>query len=146
MKQAWKWIGIALGVLLIFLIIAVPVFMGIFGFGRMGMMDNGFRGMHGGGILWFMGGWAMMFSRLLFPLLIIGLLVWGGYALGKGASRRPAAQTAAVNSQAAPQMPAAAAAQQDSQPIPASAAAACPHCGGETHAGWVACPHCGEKL
>lgn len=147
MKQALKWIGIVLGGLLILMIIAVPVLIGIFSHGRLGMMDGGFRGMHGGSMVWFMGGWAVMFGRLLFPLLIIGLLVWAGYALGRGSSRRQAAQYApAVPSQAAPVMPAAAAEPQEAEPTPASAAAACPHCGRETQAGWVACPYCGEKL
>jgi hypothetical protein len=102
MKKILKWAGIVLGGLFLLFLIAVPFFMGTFFHGRAPMM-GGFRAPHSFGMLWFAMG-LMSFGRLLFPLLIAGLLVWGGYVLGRNAGRR---ESAAPVVPAAPIVPAA---------------------------------------
>jgi hypothetical protein len=83
MKQVLKWVAIVLGVFLLVAIVASPFFF----FRGYAPMMGGYRDGRGLRMMWFGGVWAMMLGRVLFPLLIIGLLVWGGYALGRGASR-----------------------------------------------------------
>lgn len=87
-----------------------------------GMMDGARHGgmmdgpMHGGmpamGMAWF------GVSRLLWPLLMVGLVVLG--VVGLVRALRPA-------------------------PAAAPASTPCPKCGQPLLAGWRACPHCGEK-
>jgi hypothetical protein len=143
MKQVLKWVAIVLGVFLLVAIVASPFFF----FRGYAPMMGGYRDGRGLRMMWFGGVWAMMLGRVLFPLLIIGLLVWGGYALGRGASRGNNSQrqvAASATPAAAPSV--IEAPSQPAQPTPTGSQHFCAHCGKEVQEGWVACPYCGENL
>lgn len=142
MKKFWKWF---LGILLVLLIVAGIVLAVIFlrhgfvgGFEARGFerqpgwnmpMMNG-RGFHtlGGRGFYPMGG-GLMFLGMglawLLPLALIGLLVYGIFAIGKRAGSH------AMSSSAPASVP--------------MAAHPCPKCGQSVQDDWKHCPQCGKK-
>lgn len=130
MNKTWKWIlGIVLVLVVLAAVIILPiVFHNVFGWGdfqRAGF-DRDFRMpmMGGGGFSHFGGGFMMigMGLRFFLPLVVIGLLGYGAYRLGKR--------------NATPVLPAA----------PVAPAQTCPKCGQVVQAGWNNCASCGKKL
>jgi zinc-ribbon domain len=129
MKNFWKWIlgivivlvvlfglGIGARLLMVNFLPARAVelegfrspMMGGRGFDNFGMMH------HGGGF---------MFLGWLVPLLLVGLVAYGAYRLGKRKSFQA--------------------------PLPPAAAAplrTCPKCGSQVQEGWNNCANCGRKL
>lgn len=118
MKTVWKWILGTLVVLVLASLIFLP-WLGRAYFGWMPMMGYGVRPMHPFFGWSPFGGWWMMAGMFLLPLIVIGLLIWGGVALIRNASAKPA---------------------------PPPQTVACTHCGQPLQVGWVACPYCGEKI
>jgi hypothetical protein len=127
MKNIWKWVLIFVGVFLVALFIALPIFgRAILGtgirYGGFPMMDHHFGWNILGGSHMFVfsmfGGGLWMLGRFLFPILLIVLIVLAVLAL----LRKPkAGEVVSANT------------------IP------CPHCGKQIQNNWVACPYCGEK-
>ena len=85
----------------------------------------------------FFGMGLMMFGRLLFPLLIGGLLVLLVVLIARSFSAQPAP--------AAPTPPGFAGQPAPYQPSPAPETSPCAHCGRPLQPDWVACPYCGER-
>jgi hypothetical protein len=154
MRKFLKWLGILLGALLLLVIIAAPLLLGAFM--RRGMFfSGGMRGLHSFGPVWLIGSGVMMLGRMLVPLLIIGLLFWLAYSLGRGAALRQNVQLAGpagsqpAAAQPTVEPPAAAPAQPlevSEAPLAPAAEPVCPNCGRALQPGWVACPYCGHTL
>jgi hypothetical protein len=164
MRKFLTWFGIIIGALLLLAVIAAPILLSLVTRRGMFMIDGfgGMRAAHGFGFFWIFGGIFMLLSRLLLPLLVVGLLFWIAYTIGRNSGQRYAAQGSAAAQGIAP----AAAVVQSAPPAPApaqpvevidapvvveagpspAAEPACPNCGRTVQAGWVACPYCGEKL
>ncbi len=73
MKNIWKWILLFLGIFLLVLVIATPLFMR-FNLGWLPMMGGLGLPMHRG--LGFFGGWIMLL-KMVVPLAILGLAIFG---------------------------------------------------------------------
>ncbi|MGE5221278.1 MAG: zinc ribbon domain-containing protein [Omnitrophica WOR_2 bacterium] len=124
MRNWWKIVLAGLAALVLLAVVAL-VFFGIFmfrgGFIRHplvmgpGMMRGYFPG--GYGLFGIFG----MLAGLALPLLLLGLIVAGAFAIGRGMRDRPLPDA----------------------PVPSHA---CPNCGRAVQMGWVACPYCGQKL
>ena len=153
MRKIWKWILLFIGVLVLAFLVALPFFVGrSLGMARMPMMF-----LFGGPA--FAGGFGLlaglfMFGRIILPLVLIVLAVFGLVSLLRG---QPTPRVAANNMAAASPAPAAPAAPvvstdvMDSSTIPveqspATGTVPCSHCGSPLQTGWVACPYCGEKV
>jgi len=160
MKSIWKWI---LGILLVLVVIGLFVGMAFLvhgGFGRGAIGNRGFqeygqfeRGPmmgqsqiygYGGGPGWMMGGRGYGFSPLAFcgrffggliPLILLALVVYAAYRIGKHKSTAVSSNNAATTSLAAP-----AAAASESP-----AAKTCRKCGAVVQEDWRNCPNCGTK-
>jgi hypothetical protein len=132
MSKSLQWV---IGISVVLIVAAVifstvwPLFAARVGWTVPGMMGPGYMmgpgHMTGGGGM--MGGWGMMpffgAGMLLWPLLIVGLVVFGAVWLVRN-----------LKTPVAPPAPA------------VSFGQACAHCGQPLQAGWKACPACGEKV
>ncbi len=120
MGRILKWLAVILGIFFLGLL-AVIFFFGLSRFGGMPMMARGFGYrmpyMYGG---YRLVAWPFMIARMLIPLVLIALLLLGGFLIGRD-SRRP-------------------------QPPVQAAVASCPNCGQPVQAGWNNCPNCGTVL
>jgi hypothetical protein len=135
MKKVWKWI---LGIFLALLAIGVIVFLVLFcinNFGGAGYrpymhFERGVSPMMGGrGMVGFMPFMGLRMIGGLIPLLLLGLLVYGAYRLGRRGHMFPSHQH--------PFPP---------PPPPAAPGKSCPNCGKPLQDDWVSCPYCGEKM
>ncbi|MEW6093900.1 MAG: zinc ribbon domain-containing protein [Chloroflexota bacterium] len=126
MKNFWKWIlgiivvlvvlfGLGIGARLLMANFYPAYSGGYYGYNHPMMGGGGFSPF--GGMMSFGGGFMML--GWLVPLILIGLVVYGVYSLGK---RTPPA---------AP---------------PPAPFATCPKCGQPVQAGWNHCASCGKKL
>lgn len=142
MNKTLKWVLIGLAIAAGAFLLALPIFGMMMYRGGMPMMDG--WGLRDGlrtsfyhnphRMMPFMG--VFGFLRLLLPLGVLGLAVYGIVALVRG-NRRPA--TAAQVPPAAPAAPAAPLA------VDASTEGVCSACGRELHSGGEFCPYCGTK-
>jgi hypothetical protein len=119
MKNIWKWIAIIITVLIIFSILGFS-FIWRFGYNMIPMIDGGFRGSHMFNGYGFYGGNFLMFGISIFPILIIGLLLWFGVSLTKSSAKSLKESSSAIRN--------------------------CDYCDEVLQAGWVNCPYCGEKV
>jgi hypothetical protein len=121
MARILKWSAVIVGALLLLALAMIFVF-GVLRFGGMPMMARGFRGpfVFGGGLRYMF--LPFFIGRLLIPLAFIALLILGGFAIGRSASR-PQIHQAAV-----------------------AATTPCPNCGKAVQADWNHCPSCGVNL
>jgi hypothetical protein len=138
MSKALQWVlGVSAVVLTLAIVasLVVPFFLpqaAVAGWRGMGGPGHMFGSgpMMGGFGRSVMGGWAMFgLGRLLWPLLMVGLIVLGVVWLIRAVS--------------APRMPAAAV---TPAAVPSALPTPCAHCGQPLQAGWKACPYCGEMV
>jgi hypothetical protein len=126
MSKPLQWIvGVAVVVIVAAVVISTlwPLFAAGAGWTGAGMMGSGHM-MAGGGHM--TGGFGMPFlglGMMLWPLLIVGLVVFGIVWLVQNL-KPPVSQS----------IP------------PASVGQACAHCGNPLQPNWKACPYCGEKV
>jgi len=160
MSKFWKWF---LGILLVLVFIGLFVasaFLMHGGFARGGFDSRGFqqygqfeRGPmmgggqfygFGGGPGWMMGGGGYGFHPLAFcgrlfggliPLLLLALIIYGAYRLGRHKSPAAVSSNAESTSLAAPA----------DEPSDAPIAKTCRKCGSPIQEDWRNCPICGTK-
>ncbi len=159
MSKTWKWI---LGTLLVVFVIGAIICSMAFhaGFMRTGVFERGMIQPHswnsfdkygpmmggdygsygpatmmrGHGFVSPMFGFGFSFLRGLFPLTLLGLLVYGAYRFGKKKTNGEVSVVAATGD-AAVVSPA-------SEPVDGKT---CQKCGGIVQADWRNCPYCGTK-
>ena len=122
MKNIWKWIAVTLAVVFVGSWMITPL-LHSFGVSTSYMpMFSSFRGERafGGGMM----GGGMIAGGYILPLIVLGLAIWGGVSLIKGASKTQPA----------------------SGPVSAPAELDCAQCGKDIQPDWVTCPYCGRKI